>query len=72
MLKIIFIILIYFVSWGYLWFTEIPQEIFGEQFINDPKVMLALLIFSLAVPLIASAILILTLLDYILPGGIDI
>lgn len=72
MIQFLVIITIYILSWGFLWISEIPQDIFGDQFLDDNKVIFALAIFAICTPVVAGGILVLTLLDEILPGGIDI
>lgn len=71
MIQFLVIIIVYILSWGFLWVSEIPQDIFGDQLLDDSKVIFALTIFAICAPVVAGGILVLTLLDEILPGGIE-
>lgn len=72
MAQFLIIIIVYILSWGFLWISEIPQDIFRDQYMEDPKVIIGMALLAVTVPVVAGGVLVLTILEEIIPGGIDI
>ena len=72
MTQFLIVIIVYILSWGFLWISEIPQDIFRDQLLDEPKIILAMTLLAITVPIVAGGVLVLTILEEIVPGGIDI
>lgn len=72
MTQFLIVTIVYILSWGFLWISEIPQDIFRDQLLEEPRTILAMAFFATTVPIVAGGVLALTILDEIIPGGIDI
>jgi hypothetical protein len=72
MIQFLIILIVYILSWGFLWISEIPQDVFRDQLLDEPRTILAIALLAITVPIVAGGVLVLTILEEIIPGGIDI
>jgi hypothetical protein len=72
MIQFLIILVVYILSWGFLWISEIPQDVFRDQLLDEPRTILAIALLAITVPIVAGGVLVLTILEEIIPGGIDI
>ena len=54
MTQFLIVIIVYILSWGFLWISEIPQDIFRDQLLDEPKIILAIVLLAITVPVVAG------------------